>query len=34
MLIASFDHHSVTAAPPFSSTVPIVLRRVQLRPIL
>lgn len=34
MLIASFDHQSGTAAPPFSSTVRIVLRRVQLRPIL
>ena len=34
MLIASFDHQSGTATPPFSSTVRIVLRRVQVRPIL
>jgi len=34
MLIATFDHQSGTAAPPFSSTVRIVLRRVQVRPIL
>ena len=34
MLIASFDHQSGRAAPPFSGTVRIVLRRVRLQPIL
>jgi hypothetical protein len=34
MLVASFDHQSGAAAPPFSSTVRIVIRRVHLRPIL
>ena len=34
MLIASFDHQSGTAAPPFSGPVRIVLHRVRLRPIL
>jgi hypothetical protein len=34
LLIARFDHQSGTAAPPFSGPVSIVLRRVQLRPIL